>query len=123
MRKTRCELPIKRAREAGVGGSGLPPSPRLPTSPPSPGGGVVGLNAVPNHGSGPSGWDVLRTWDGLPPDWQSPWTAGCGRGAYREEGRTGRGPDRAGPERSKFRSESARGVDPFSARQFSALPI
>jgi len=109
MRKTRCELLTKRAREAGVGGSGLPPSPRLPAGPPSPGGGVVELNAAPNHGSGPGGWDVLRTWDGLPPDDQSPWTAGCGRGAYREEGRTGRGTDRAGQGEVSFGPESARG--------------
>ena len=53
MRKTRCELPIKRAREAG-GEWVRPPSPSaLPTGPPSPGGGVVELNAVPNHSQVP----------------------------------------------------------------------
>jgi len=65
-------------------------------------------------------------WDGLPPGrlilrHTGRWVVW--RGAYREEGRTGRGPGRAGPERNEFRSESARGLDPFSARQFPALSV
>ncbi len=123
MRKTRCELPIKRAREAG-GWWVWPPSPSgLPAGPPSPGGVVVGLNAVPNHGSCPSG----RWSHGLVPErgmvyhltTSHPGAAGCGR--VQTERRSARGEGRA--ERSKFRPGVCAGLDPFSARQFSALPI
>lgn len=105
MRKTRCELPIKRAREAGVGGSGLPPPSALPAGPPSPGGGVVGLNAVPNHGSGPGGrWSHgLGAARGMVYHLTTshPGAAGCGRvqterRSARGEGRTERGQSEVG---------------------------
>ena len=113
MRKTRCELLTKRAREAGVGGSGLPPSPSLPTSPPSPGGGVVGLNAVPNHGSGPGG----RWSHGLGPGrgmvyhltGSHPGRRGVGGVRTERKGARGEGRTERGQSEVSFGPESARG--------------
>ena len=97
MRKTRCELPIKRAREAR-GWWVWPPSPSgLPAGPPSPGGGVVGLNAVPNHGSGPGGrWSHgLGTERGMVYHLTTSHPGRRGVGGVRTERRSARGEDRA----------------------------
>lgn len=49
--------------------STLPLSPFRPF--PVTGAGVGGLNVVPRSHLEPSGWDMVKTWDGLPPDWSS----------------------------------------------------
>ncbi len=125
-----------------------PPSPSsLPTGPPSPGGGVVGLNAVPNHGSGPSGrWSHgLGAERGIVYHLTtshragSRVRAGCGslgssawgRGPGCAPGRAGAAGGRAcahvrasaSARQSKFRPGVCAGLDPFSAHQFPALPI